>query len=203
MTMIYPTMIKCPICENEFEIYELASTNHMGSPDLDLRPPEMARSTMDAWTHECIKCGYVSSDFEKTPEITEEFLQNDKYKSCDDLNFKNHLSEIFYRQHMISNNVKEKFYSLLYCAWACDDEYDEKNAVLMRNKCLDEIDFLDLDDDMKIIKADLMRRSNRFDDVIREFSTISFEEDIYNRICDFQVEKALKRDNGCYKIEDV
>ena len=51
MTQIFPILITCPICEHEFEIYQLASTNQMGSPDLDLRPPEMARSTMDTWTH--------------------------------------------------------------------------------------------------------------------------------------------------------
>lgn len=37
MTQIFPTLTTCPICENEFEIIQLASTNQMGSPDLDLR----------------------------------------------------------------------------------------------------------------------------------------------------------------------
>ena len=104
MTQIFPILTTCPICENEFEIIQLASTNQMGSPDLDLRPPEMARSTMDTWTHECPKCGYVASDFNQTPEITPEFVEKDEYKSCDDLNFKSHQSEIFYRQYMISDD---------------------------------------------------------------------------------------------------
>ena len=203
MTQIFPILITCPICEHEFEIYQLASTNQMGSPDLDLRPPEMARSTMDTWTHECPKCGYVASDFNQTPEITPEFVEKDEYKSCDDLNFKSHQSEIFYRQYMISDDNEEKFYSLLHCAWACDDVNDEKNSLLMRNKCLDYIDFLKASDDMMLVKADLMRRSNHFDELVKEYSTKSFENDIYNRICDFQIEKALKKDNGCYAIEDI
>lgn len=203
MTQIFPTKITCPICEKDFEIYFLASTNRMGSPDLDLRPPEMERSTMDMWVQECPHCGYVSSDFEKTPEIKKEFLKTNSYESCDYLDFKSHQSEIFYRQYLLSNDIEEKFNSLLYCAWACDDANDEKNAVLIRNKCLDYIDLLDVNDDMIILKADLMRRSNHFEDLIKEYSTKSFENDIYNKICDFQVKKALKKDNTCYTVEDI
>lgn len=73
----------------------------------------------------------------------------------------------------------------------------------MRNKCLDYIDFLKVSDDIMLVKADLMRRSNHFDELVKEYSTKSFENDIYNRICDFQIEKALKKDNGCYAIEDI
>ena len=203
MTQIFPSKITCPICENDFEIYLLASTNQMGAPDLDLRPPEMARSTMNTWTYECPHCSYVSADFDQTPEIKKEFLESDLYKTCDNLNFKNHLSEVFYRQYLISSDIKERFYSLLHCAWACDDAQDEKNAILMRNMCLDYVDLLDANDDMIILKADLLRRSNHFDELIKEYSTKSFKEDIYNKICDFQVEKALKKDNRCYTIEDV
>lgn len=104
---------------------------------------------------------------------------------------------------MILDDNEEKFYSLLHCAWACDDVNDEKNSLLMRNKCLDYIDFLKVSDDMMLVKADLMRRSNHFDELVKEYSTKSFENDIYNRICDFQIEKALKKDNGCYAIEDI
>ena len=75
MTQIFPSKITCPICENDFEIYLLASTNQMGAPDLDLRPPEMARSTMNTWTYECPHCSYVSADFDQTPEIKKEFLE--------------------------------------------------------------------------------------------------------------------------------
>ena len=203
MTQIFPATITCPICKNDFEIYMLASTNQMGAPDLDLRPPEMARSTMNTWTHECPHCTYVSSDFEKTPEIKMDFLETDIYRNCDNLNFKSHQSEIFYRQYLLSLDIKERFYALLHCAWACDDAQDEKNAFLMRNMCLDYVDLLEKNDDLIIMKADIMRRSNHFDDLIIEYSTKSFENDIHNKICDFQLEKALKKDNGCYTVEDI
>ena len=73
----------------------------------------------------------------------------------------------------------------------------------MRNMCLDYVGLLEKNDDMILMKADIMRRSNHFEDLIKEYSTKSFEEDIYNKICDFQIEKAIKKDNKCYTIEDV
>ena len=85
MTMIEPKEVKCPICNTIFEIYLLMSTNSMGSPDLDLRPPEMQRSTMDSWVHECPGCGYASVDFDLKPSVTREFIESESYQSCDAL----------------------------------------------------------------------------------------------------------------------
>ncbi len=195
--------LNCPICKNEVEINMLMSTNMFGAPDLDLIPPEMRRSTMDTWVHECPQCGYVASDFKKTPEITEDFLKSDSYKNCDFHEFKNPLSERFYHQYMISSENEEKFYALLHCAWACDDRNDEENAVLIRKKSLEYMDFLDLNDDMMIQRADLLRRSNQFEKVIDEYCAKSFDQDIYNRVCSFEVEKAMQKDNACYTVEDA
>lgn len=203
MTMIIPEPVKCPICKNDFEINILASTNMMCSPDLDLRPGEMQRSTMNTWIHECPNCGYVASDFNETPEVTKDFIQSDSYKNCDNHEFKHHLAKRFYRQYLISNDNKEKYYSLLHCAWACDDRDDLENSILIRRKCLEYLDSLDLNDDILLQRADILRRSNQFDTLIEEYSTRSFPEDIYNKICTFQVEKAIQKDNGCYTVEDV
>ena len=203
MTMIDAIEVKCPVCENDLEIYVILSTNTMARPDLDLRPAEMQRSTMDNWAHECPECGYVTSDFKKTPEITEDFLKSDSYKSCDGFEFKNPLSERFYRQHLIATESEGKFHALLYCAWACDDKDDEENAIRIRRKCLDYIDSLEANDDVAIQKADLLRRSKQFDKVIEEYSAKSFTEDIYNRICSFEVEKAIQKDSACYTVDDV
>ena len=203
MTMMIPEPVKCPICKNDFEINLLMSTNTCGAPDLDLRPAEMQRSTMDTWVYECPHCGYVATDFDKTPEITQEFLQSDSYKTCDSHEFNHPLAERFYRQYLISNDNNEKFHSLLFCAWVCDDMDDVENAVLMRRKSLEYMDQLDFNDDLLIQKADILRRSNQFDKVIEQYSTKTFDQEIYNQICSFQVEKAIRHDNKCYTVEDV
>ena len=138
------------------------STNAMGAPDLDLRPPEMQRSTMDTWTHECPSCGFVSFDFKDTPTVTGDYIESEIYQGCEGFEFKNPLSRIFYRQHLLESYDFEKFHALLHCAWACDDAGDDENARLIREKSLEILENLDLDETTEIQKADVLRRSKNF-----------------------------------------
>ena len=203
MTMIDSVKVKCPICETDFEIYALLSTNAMGAPDLDLRPPEMQRSTMNTWAHECPGCGYVSFDFEDKPSVTGDYIESEFYQNCDGFEFKNPLSRVFYRQHLLESHDFEKFHALLHCAWACDDAKDTDNARRIREKSLEMLENLDLDETTEIIKADVLRRSKNFARVIEEYENKSFSEEILNRIRDFQIEKSRLEDDSCYTVEDV
>lgn len=108
---------------------------------------------------------YIQTFF-KTPQISEEFLKTDSYQSCDNIDFENDLSRIFYRQHLIEHENIDKFNALLCCAWACDDAEDMENAIKIRNKALKSIKDLDLDETTIIRKADIMRRAQRFDELI-------------------------------------
>ncbi|WP_407421888.1 hypothetical protein [Methanobrevibacter sp.] len=203
MTTISQIEVECPICKTNFEISLLMSTNTWGSPDLDLRPPEMQRSTMNTWAYECPGCGYVASDFEDKPAVTGEFIESEFYQGCDGFEFKNPLSRIFYRQHLIEAHDLEKFHALLHAAWACDDSEDSENARLLREKCLDIIKNIDIDETLEIQKADILRRSRHFAQVIEEYERKTYSEDILNLIKDFQIEKSRLEDDGCYTVEDV
>ena len=203
MTTIDIESVNCPICKKDFEIRVILSTNCFNPPDLDLRPGEMQRSTMDTWTQECPYCGYVASNFDIKPTVTRKFIESDKYLSCDNTDFKNKLSEIFYRQYLIADDDVEKFNALLFCAWACDDAEDEDNAISVREKCLKYIDSLDSNDDMLLRKADILRRSKHFDELIEEFSDKKFDGEIYSQICSFQIQNAMEKDNKCYTVKDV
>ena len=72
----------CYVCGKMSEQMVLVSTNQFGYPDLDLRPPEMERSTMDWWIEECPHCGYVAPDLSEKTAITKEWLNNGQYISC-------------------------------------------------------------------------------------------------------------------------
>jgi hypothetical protein len=41
----------------------------MDYQDLDTRPPEMARHTMETWVYECHHYRYVSDDLEEYPPL--------------------------------------------------------------------------------------------------------------------------------------
>ena len=66
MTTIGKISAECVICGKESEHTSITSSNAMGSPDLDLRPPEMQRSTMEWWLQECPACGYVAPDISES-----------------------------------------------------------------------------------------------------------------------------------------
>ena len=95
----------------------------------------------------------------------------------------------------------------MHCAWVCNDNNDDF-AVDIRKlalKSLDKVDAKNDDerDNLKLIKADLLRRSLQFDELIKEFKEVLFEDNIKNEIINFQLELALNKDSGCYTIEDI
>lgn len=211
MTTVRKFDKKCAICTETSPQSIMTSTSTLGYPDLDLRPAEMQRSSMFAWLQECPHCGYVAGDIEQSQvKVSLDFLKSDEYLTCEGHDFKSDLAKRFYRHHLISkaNNIHDsEFFSLLHCAWVCDDN-DDDLAVGIRKLALKSIDKVDAknDDEMdnlKIIKADLLRRSLQFDELVEEFKDVFFEDKIKNEIINFQLELAVKKDSACYSIEDV
>lgn len=166
---------------------------------------------MFAWLQECPHCGFVARDIEQTHvKVAPDFLKSDEYLTCEGHDFKSDLAKRFYGHYLISkaNNIHDvAFYSLLHCAWVCDDNNDDF-AVDIRKlalKSLDKVDAKNDDerDNLKLIKADLLRRSLQFDELIGEFKDVFFEDKIKNEVINFQLELAAKKDSGCYAIEDI
>jgi ribosomal protein L37E len=60
MTTYTRKEVTCANCGAQSSHATLGSTNEFGSPDLDLRPPQMMRATMNAWLQECPACGLVA-----------------------------------------------------------------------------------------------------------------------------------------------
>ena len=69
MTSHFNRRIVCAICGDEAEHALLGSTNAFGPYDLDLRPPPMARHTMQFWVQACPTCGYTAADISKAKEM--------------------------------------------------------------------------------------------------------------------------------------
>ena len=182
-----------------------------GCPDLDLRPAEMKRSTMDVWIQECPQCGYTSESVSDYSGVTEEWLKSEKYLSCDGINFISELAERFYRCYLIKledQNVAGAFYAVLHAAWACDDASDDDNAKHCRALAiplateLSDGNYEDKENIM-VVKADLMRRTGKFNELIEEYSPIRFKDDTLNRILEFENKKAKIGDISRYCLDDV
>ena len=209
MTVINEFEEKCSVCGKTSPQPVMMSTSTFGYPDLDLRPSEMKRSSMFAWLHECPHCGYVAASLEDELEVPGEILKSDEYLTCEGHDFESKSAKRFYRQHLISKakkNYQSEFFSLLHCAWVCDD-YDGEFAVGIRKLALKSIDKIAAGDDEKdnlmLLKADLLRRSLQFERLISEFKDVAFNDKLYNDILSFQIERAMEKDCGCYTVEDV
>lgn len=206
MTIINQFEKRCSVCGKTSMQPVLSSTNSWGYPDLDLRPAPMKRDTMNTWLMECPHCGYVAIRLENELEVSPNLLKSDEYMTCDGHDFKSDLSKRFYRHYLISKAKKDyrsMFFSLLHCAWTCDDA-DDRLEVEIRKKAADSIDLFEADgdekDNLKIMKADLLRRSLQFDRVADEFNDFRSDDDLLNSIIRFQIERALMKDSACYTV---
>lgn len=209
MSQIMSEIVRCSVCGKKSEHYTLVSTSTFGEPDLDLRPPEMERSTMDTWIQKCPYCGYVSGRLDNISKVNAPFLKTDEYKNCLGLVFRSKLAEMFYQQYLIQvveKNVNEAFYAALHCAWVCDDVGDEKNSILCRKYALTELNKLikkSKDENLLILRADILRRAGLFQRVIDEYEKSVFADDLLNQIARFQVAKAYEEDASCYTLSYV
>ena len=211
MTTIRDHTIKCPVCGREVSIYLIMSTNAMGYADLDLRPPEMQRSTMYQTTTMCY-CGNVFESMSKGG--SKELIKSENYQNCDGIEFDSSKAIMFYRAYLIDkecnpDDLVSNFFHILRAVWACDD-YDNKSASKMReiainlmNQIIEDDETQERRNDNLLIKADLLRRSGQFEVLINQFKDIKFEDELYQQIIDFQIEKAREKDDSCYTVGDV
>lgn len=206
MTIITKIEMKCSICGKTSQRAVMTSTNSWGRPDLDLRPAPMYRDTMNVWLMECSQCGYVAARLDNELKTSPDFLKSEEYLTCEGNDFQSDLSKRFYRRYLISkaeNDYDSEFYSLLHCAWACDDAND-KLAVEMRKLAVNLVDKVDDENEnLKLIKADLLRRSLQFERLIEEYSDFTSNDELSYSIIRFQLGLAAMEDSDCYTIQEV
>jgi hypothetical protein len=51
VTTIFEEEATWAVCGSKQTVQEIGSTNSFGAMDLDMRPPQMKRSTMHLWVH--------------------------------------------------------------------------------------------------------------------------------------------------------
>lgn len=211
MSTFYECECKCAVCGATNTYHVIGSTSSFGAPDLDLRPPMMQRSTIVAWVQACPECGYVANEVSDPTKVTKEWLRSKQYLTCDGIRFSSDLAVNFYRRHLIcleEGDPEKAFYAVLHAAWICDDADDAANAKRMRKLAVPMAGKLIEDggknkDNLLLIKADLMRRAGMFDELIEQYSSVSFREELLNKILKFQIAKAKNKDTACYTVQSV
>ena len=222
MTTLASTSKKCFVCGTVSQFSALQSTNSFGYSDLDFRPAEMKRSTMPYWIQECPGCGYVSSDISRpVPFIryVRSLLQSDDYLNCGDIPFQTPLAQQFFRQFYLLFEEGRKdaaLNAIMAAAWCCDDSGEEDNAHKCRLLALELIPATitpdaDADEDelrelnaLALIRADLLRRTRQFDEVVQTYSGAHFPADrAFDSMAEYEVELALLKDGSCHNIGEA
>jgi hypothetical protein len=160
MTTIVQQERTCALCGEKSHQNVVSSTNVFGSPDLDLRPPEMRRSTMMYWVEECPHCCYVYGSIEllvpgaetvvQRPELPPEilrpprsiwarllFLHNPPEPAAKP---KRNLVKAFSTASRIAElgkQIEKAAEYALWAAWAADDAKDNQTAKLCRDRAAD------------------------------------------------------------------
>ena len=216
MTKYITEISKCGVCGKESEVDCLSSYSSFGGCDLDSRPPEMHRFTLDLSV--CKHCGYVDEDIaDGEPELLE-YINSKKFKTCDELNpqsaeVKKYLRYALLQVHM--KNTENVFYGYLNAAWAYDDLVEIKpsdksryGAYACRLRAIRAVSALlcrEIDDveTLKCIKADLLRRVEKYDEVIKEYQNEVFENQLIGQIIKFEIELSKKRDSAAHNIKEI
>lgn len=216
MTMLCSDTVKCTICGTESECTGIMSTNAFGSSDLDMRPPEMQRSTMMFWVQRCPRCGYCASDLSEDVPIACEIIESAAYKERANDPASPPLARCFACQALINENAgnySAAAWALIHAAWACDDASQEESAKRFRLSAAEMINVAmgkeqlltdDLTEDVALA-IDLMRRAGDHETarylvgLIRDMDM----KDEIKQILVFQEALMDRGDTACHKCSEV
>ena len=215
-TTLFPATVKCAVCGHESVHEVIGSTNTFGgSPDLDLRPPEMARSTMPYWVQRCPECGYCNDSLKEKTSVDKEYLSSKEYKTLFANIQEDSLAASFIRQARIAE--KDKSYqgamlSYLHAAWCCDDSGNSEGAKQCRLLSLKVLDanFKDIvkssdEDTITCMKADMLRRAGKFEEAqaTAEKRLLEAKQPVIKQILTFQIEKCKAKDAKVYRVAEA
>lgn len=196
----------------------IMSTSGFGSPDLDLRPPPLARFTIDHWVQECPHCGYCAPEIgEKIPGAAKmvrsaEYIATLKRRGKRD----RRLLGQFLCASMLYENAGDLAAAArmsLCAAWAADDATEAKRAAQRaRRRVLDLVGRLharggQLHEDPaweSIQMLDVARRAREFDrakSLVAELAEVGTEP--FPALVAFQRERIAERDTGAHTIQEA
>jgi hypothetical protein len=81
MGMIDTATVTCAVCARESQQQRVRAVGQNGPPDLDLRPAEMARSTMQHWLQQCPACGFVAPRIDEADVQAAAIVQAGPYRA--------------------------------------------------------------------------------------------------------------------------
>lgn len=220
-TTVMPQQVKCGNCGEENTVTVIGSTNQMGYPDLDLRPSEMARSTLPYQVAECKKCHYCATDLDEKPESEAAKKVIARPMPGDSLEFRfARAAEIMRAEAEALAGNEEKsaekhcIAALLFlrAAWTCDDEGKNAEAVNYRRLCATELEKAiaakekqdgELPRGMTLMLCDVYRRTGDFAKAEQTARRVLNAKTSEQRIAEFQLELCRQKKTDRHSLGEV
>ena len=212
MSVFQNKQMKCNVCGCYSEQTIVCSTNQIGSPDLDLRPPQMERSIQQFQVQECPFCGYSNLSIEMEPPrgVTRDWLQSGSYQSCDGIGFVHAKERKYYRYYLICRKrrrLPKLFRALCGTIWMCDDDDNTATASLLRLQAASlarKLYYRTINPIYRVIECDLLRRAGKFDAVKRFGRVFAFKNrKLLDQIIEFEKREAAECNPGCFTVAEA
>jgi hypothetical protein len=214
MTLPYYDNVICAVCGAKTSVSGLLSTNAMGPSDLDTRPPEMERSTMEYWVQCCSKCGYCADDLSDGKKNSSRLIDTPEYHLT--LNEENYpaLANHFRCLSLINEadgEYEKAAWASLHGAWVCDDadlmeqSYTCRiNAIRFFKEADNQYESSDQEGIVGMVLIDLLRRVGKFEEASREIikRQRQIDDPALLRILIYQATLVGRHDRSCHVIPE-
>lgn len=209
MTTVYEQDVKCAHCGVTSSHMVIGSTNAMGYPDLDLRPPEMQRSTMRVWAQQCPGCGLVAADLAQEQGDIGDLLLSERYCSVRTNGSLPQLTSRFWCAAMVDDDRGDHragFHSMLCAAWAADDAHLEELAQQCRRLAIESFN-RDPDEvwDSRFQLLDVLRRASLWSEaeaLVNDLQQPTPSPQL-SKVVEFQSKLVAERDHRSYTFGDA
>jgi len=209
--------VECGVCGAEVEVAILVSTNQFGHPDLDCRPPPMARGTMGFWVQECSACGYCAADITKATPEEQAICRGRPFQEFrSSLGKDPRLARSFMTAAFVASQNGDHIGALnlnLFAAWVYDDLHAEKSAGgqrMVAAECLTAAHsvgsrrFDDAGSDEALL-VDMLRRAGEFErasEVCREALSQSCNDNV-RQVLEYEMFLCEREDSARHTMGDV
>ncbi len=218
MTTVYTREVACGLCGKAQAVTRIGSPDAVGSMDLDTRPPEMRRSTMRYWLHECAECGYVAGELGLARGSDAHVVASRAYRQELNRGDRSHLANVFVCSALLEENYGDLVmagWRRLHAAWACEDVslFDEARAqrlaaleLFERARAQGEQAVKSMAGGDESLLADIARRAGQFERAIHYCEAGLALEGLpgfLTHFLRFERALALQRDHGRYTVDDA
>jgi len=184
----------------------------MGSPDLDLRPSEMQRSTMETWLQLCPHCGYCAPDI-SLGTADANVIKTASYRAALERQDLPELARRFFA-YAITLDPSHPYAvanAFLHAAWVCDDAGRDVQAADCRQRSAEWFRRCKpfADNELELAKGavlvDVLRRSSQFKEAASECASLLAAENatgLIRKLLEFQLQLIARTDRDAHLISD-